>query len=76
MNLLGQTVEEGRQAVAAFIDKALVANQKRVVIITGDGTGRLRNGIHDYLRHNRFVDHFELAGRSEGATGATVVYLK
>ena len=76
LNLLGQTVEEGRQAVAAFIDKALVANQKRVVIITGDGTGRLRNGIHDYLRHNRFVDHFELAARSEGATGATVVYLK
>ncbi len=76
LNLLGQTVEEGTQAVAAFIDKALVANQKRIVIITGDGTGRLRSGIHDYLRHNRFVDHFELAARSEGASGATVVYLK
>lgn len=76
LNLLGQTVEQGIEALGAFIDKALVANQKRIVVITGDGTGRLRTGIHDYLRRNRFVDHFELASRSEGATGATVIYLK
>ena len=76
LNLLGQTVEQGIEALGAFIDKALVANQKRIVVITGDGTGRLRAGIHDYLRRNRFVDHFELASRSEGASGATVIYLK
>lgn len=76
LNILGYTVDQGIDAVAAFIDKALVANQKRVVVITGDGSGRLRQGIHAYLKQNRFVDRFELAARSEGATGATVVYLK
>ena len=76
LNILGHTVEEGISAVDSFIDQALVANQKRIVVITGDGSGRLRSGIHDHLRKNRYVDHFELAPRSEGATGATVVYLK
>ena len=76
LNILGYTVEEGIHAVDMFIDQALVANQKRIVVITGDGSGRLRSGIHEHLRRNRYVDHFELAARSEGATGATVIYLK
>lgn len=46
-----------------------------VWIIHGNGTGRLRDGVHEYLKNYPHAQHFDLAEPSDGGTGATVVYL-
>lgn len=45
-------------------------------IIHGKGTGRLRQGVHEYLKRHSQVDKFELAEQKEGGSGVTVVHLK
>jgi len=45
-------------------------------IIHGKGTGRLRDGVHEYLKRHSLVDKFELATQKEGGAGVTVVHLK
>ena len=45
-------------------------------IIHGKGTGKLRQGVHEFLERHPLVDRFELAAQAEGGTGVTVAYLK
>ncbi|MCC0177052.1 endonuclease MutS2 [Waterburya agarophytonicola K14] len=45
-------------------------------IIHGKGTGRLREGVHEYLKSHSQVDKFELAEQKEGGSGVTVVHIK
>ena len=45
-------------------------------IIHGKGTGRLRQGVHEFLQRHPQVDKFELAEQKEGGSGVTVVHLK
>jgi DNA mismatch repair protein MutS2 len=45
-------------------------------IIHGKGTGKLREGIHEYLRRHPQVDKYELAAQKDGGAGVTLVYLK
>ncbi|WP_124976144.1 endonuclease MutS2, partial [Aphanothece sacrum] len=45
-------------------------------VIHGKGTGKLRQGVHEFLSRHPQVDRFELAPQNEGGSGVTVVYLK
>ncbi len=45
-------------------------------IIHGKGTGKLREGIHEFLKRHPLVDKYELAPQKEGGAGVTMVYLK
>jgi DNA mismatch repair protein MutS2 len=45
-------------------------------IIHGKGTGRLRQGVHEFLEKHPLVERFELAEQAEGGAGVTVAYLK
>ena len=76
INVIGQTVDEAVANVDAFIDSALLAGLNQIWIIHGMGTGRLRQGIHQYLKQNRNVDSFRLGKYGEGESGVTVVTLK
>jgi DNA mismatch repair protein MutS2 len=44
-------------------------------IIHGKGTGRLRQGIHEFLQQHPQVERFELAPQNEGGAGVTIAYL-
>jgi DNA mismatch repair protein MutS2 len=44
-------------------------------IIHGKGTGKLREGVHEFLKLHPQVDRFELAPQNEGGSGVTVAYL-
>ncbi|MDB9502874.1 endonuclease MutS2 [Spirulina major CS-329] len=44
-------------------------------IIHGKGTGKLRQGVHDFLATHPQVERFELAPQNEGGSGVTVAYL-
>jgi DNA mismatch repair protein MutS2 len=49
-----------------------------VRVVHGFGTGRLRQGIHQWLRHQPLVDGFYLGRDHEhpGGAGVTIVKLK
>ena len=76
INVIGYTVHEALPEVEAFIDSAVISNLEEVRIVHGVGTGKLRAGIHDFLRHNRNVESFRLGKYGEGETGVTIVKIK
>jgi DNA mismatch repair protein MutS2 len=45
-------------------------------IVHGKGTGRLRQGVHEFLQRHPQVAKYELAPQQEGGSGVTIVYLK
>lgn len=75
-DLRGMNVEEGIMEVDRFIDHSLRMGINEVSIIHGKGTGVLRKGIQDYLRHNPAVKSFRLGTFGEGESGVTIVTLK
>ncbi|MBE5752952.1 MAG: endonuclease MutS2 [Clostridiales bacterium] len=76
INVIGQTVQEALPQVEAFIDGAVVGNLEEVRIVHGVGTGKLRAGIHEFLRKHRNVAEFRLGRYGEGETGVTIVKIK
>lgn len=76
VNLLGMTVHEAIPEVEALIDSAVISNLEEVRIVHGMGTGKLRAGIHNYLRTQPNVAEFRLGKYGEGDTGVTIVKLK
>ncbi|WP_204102799.1 MULTISPECIES: endonuclease MutS2 [Spirulina sp. CCY15215] len=59
------------------IEKAIsAATQAGVLwVIHGKGTGRLRQGVHEFLERHPQVDRFELSPQNEGGSGVTIAYL-
>ena len=76
INLLGLTVDEAIPIVDKYLDDCYIAKLSPVRIVHGKGTGALRNGIHHYLKSNKFVDSFRLGTFGEGEMGVTIVNLK
>jgi DNA mismatch repair protein MutS2 len=69
LHLLGATVEEAVGELARYLDRAVAAQLPSVEIIHGHGTGRLREGIRQYLRTHAAVDSYGPgAGGNEGVT--------
>jgi DNA mismatch repair protein MutS2 len=72
-------IRGSRVADAEFeLDKAITqaVTSGGLWIIHGKGTGRLRQGVHEFLERHPLVDRFELAEQAEGGAGVTVAYLK
>ncbi|MFH1676996.1 MAG: Smr/MutS family protein, partial [bacterium] len=76
MDLHGLTVEEALLRIDPYLDEAYYQGRERAHIIHGFGTGKLRKGIHEYLKKHPLVDSFELADLQQGGGGVTVVTLK
>jgi len=75
LKLIGLTVDEALPIVDKALDHALLCGEKDIHIIHGVGTGRLRKGIHDYLKQQPRIRAFYPAERLEGGLGVTVVEL-
>ncbi|WP_107670394.1 endonuclease MutS2 [Cyanothece sp. BG0011] len=45
-------------------------------IIHGKGTGKLRQGVHEFLKRHPQIARFELAEQKEGGSGVTLAYFK
>ena len=76
INVIGLTVSEALVEVEAFIDSAVIANLEEVRIVHGMGTGKLRAGIHEFLRKHKNVAEFRLGRYGEGESGVTIVKIK
>ena len=53
-----------------------MAHLKQIRVIHGKGTGKLREGIHQYLKNSKYVNSFRIASFGEGDYGVTIVELK
>ena len=74
LDIRGQRVDNAEIEVDNAIAKAIELGV--LWIIHGKGTGRLRQGVHEFLKRHPQVDKFELASQQEGGSGVTLVYLK
>jgi DNA mismatch repair protein MutS2 len=73
VDVRGQRVE----AAIVEIDRAMNAAYASGVmwVIHGKGTGKLRQGVHEFLTTSPQVKGFELAANSDGGTGVTIAHL-
>ncbi|MBW8351208.1 endonuclease MutS2 [Bacillus sp. IITD106] len=76
LDLRGERYEDALLKVEKYIDDALLANYPRVSIIHGKGTGALRTGVTEFLKHHRAVKRIRLGEAGEGGSGVTVVEFK
>lgn len=76
INVIGLNVEEAIQIIDKYLDSCSMANLKKVRIVHGKGTGKLREGIHKYLKMNSYVKGFRVGTFGEGEMGVTIVELK
>ena len=72
----GMALDEAIPVVDQYLDEAVMASLNEVSIIHGKGTGILRSGIQQHLRHHHHVKSFRLGVYGEGESGVTVVTLK
>ena len=74
LDIRGSRVANAEMDLENAIAKAIESGV--LWIIHGKGTGRLRQGVHEFLQQHPLVDKFELAPQNEGGAGVTVAYLK
>ncbi|MFP4008279.1 MAG: Smr/MutS family protein [Spirulinaceae cyanobacterium] len=74
LDIRGSRVTNAEPEIEAAINKAL--DSGTLWIIHGKGTGRLREGVQDFLQRHPQVERFELAPQNEGGSGVTVAYLR
>lgn len=76
INVIGYTVEESIFVVDKFLDDCYLAKIKTARIVHGKGTGKLKNGIHVFLKKHPHVKSFRMGTFGEGEMGVTVVEIK
>ncbi len=76
LNLIGLRVDEALGELARYLDRCLTKHFGTVRIIHGFGSGALRKAVHQYLKEQKYVKDFYMAGPHDGAGGATIVELK
>ena len=76
VNVIGLNVEEAIFVVDKFLDDCILAKLQTVRIVHGKGTGKLRNGIHQFLKKHPHVKSIRMGTYGEGEMGVTVVELK
>ena len=76
INVIGQNIEDACFVIDKYLDDCAIARLSPVRIVHGKGTGKLREGIHNFLRKNSHVKSFRLGTFGEGEMGVTVVELK
>jgi DNA mismatch repair protein MutS2 len=76
LDIHGFTVLEALMELDIFLDQAVLCGLHTVTVIHGRGTGALRNGIREHLRHHPQVKSFRAGMYGEGEDGVTIVELK
>ena len=76
INVIGLNVEEANFVIDKYLDDSYLSGLTSVRIVHGKGSGKLREGIHKFLRNHPHVKNFRLGTFGEGEMGVTVVELK
>ena len=76
LDIRGLMVDEAIPVVDSYLDDAYLAGLNEVSIIHGKGTGALRAGVQNYLKHHKHVSAFRMGSYGQGDAGVTVVTIK
>lgn len=76
INVIGMNVDEATFVIDKYLDDCAIAKLSPIRIVHGKGTGKLRDGIHRFLKTNPHVKSFRLGTFGEGEMGVTIVELK
>ena len=76
INVIGYTVEEAIFVIDKFLDDCSLAKIKNARIVHGKGTGKLKNGIHQFLKNHPHVSSYRMGTFGEGEMGVTIVEIK
>ena len=74
IDIRGKRISEAEYELEQALSQAVTSGA--LWIIHGKGTGRLRQGVHEFLERHPLVDRFELTTQNEGGAGVTVAYLR
>ena len=74
--MIGLNVEEAIFVVDKFLDDCSLSKLETARIVHGKGTGKLRDGIHKFLKNHPHVKSFRMGTYGEGEMGVTIVTLK
>jgi DNA mismatch repair protein MutS2 len=74
--LIGSTVDEAIDRTEKFLDDALRADEHRLRVVHGHGTGRLREALRAHFRQHPLIASVAPASEDEGGEAATIVELK
>jgi DNA mismatch repair protein MutS2 len=76
INVIGQHMEEARDAIDEFLDRAVMATASRIRIVHGHGMGVLKKMVAEMLAKHPHVARYYPAPPQEGGAGATIVELR
>jgi DNA mismatch repair protein MutS2 len=69
-DLRGMRVAEAE----GVLEEAIAATAGPIWLIHGHGTGKLKRGVQEFLKHHPHVQKFEAADQADGGTGVTIAY--
>lgn len=75
INVIGLSVDEALPIIDKFLDDCFLAKLQTARIVHGKGTGKLREGIHSFLKKHKRVKSFRVGTYGEGEMGVTIVSL-
>ena len=73
--LVGKRVEEAIDELDKFLDESVLSGFDHIYIVHGRGTGQLRKGLHEYMRHDRRIKKYAVASSEEGGQAVTIAEL-
>lgn len=76
INVIGLNVDQALPIIDKYLDDCYMANLESARIVHGKGTGRLRNGIHSFIKKHPHIKSYRVGTYGEGEMGVTIVYFK
>lgn len=76
IDVRGTDLDEAMMRVDRYLDQVSQSSLEQVVIIHGVGTGVLKKGLTDFLRHHHHVKTHRPGAYGEGGAGVTIVVVK
>lgn len=73
IDIRGRRVADSESEIERAIAQATEAGV--LWIVHGKGTGKLREGVHEFLKQHPQVERFNIAEEKEGGAGVTIAYL-
>ncbi len=75
-DLRGMRVEEAREMIIKFLDRAYRSDLTEIRIIHGYGTEAVKKMVREYLKESPYIAGFRPGNEKEGGDGVTIVELK
>jgi dsDNA-specific endonuclease/ATPase MutS2 len=76
VDVRGRTADEGVEIAGRFLDRAIRAGERHVVILHGHGEGKVKQAVRAWLQGGGYDISFRPGRQGEGGDGVTVVQLE